>query len=188
MNYLALDLELNQPSGKIIEIGVVIGNRTDGVIDEMSWLIDPIESIDESIVELTGINDDLIVERGVSLGYAAAELSAMIVKHSCFVNPVQWGHGDAELLKSELRLAGIDFPHFGRRTIDVKTICTFLSKAVGRKPNGGLKSHVERYGLVFLGQAHRACFDARATLELFFELLRRQQIMEERPCNTKPLR
>lgn len=188
MNYLAIDLELNQPSGKIIEVGAVVGNIKDGVFAEKSWLVDPMEPVSEEISELTGINSEMICEMGVLLPTVAAELSEMITTHQCFVNPVQWGSGDADLLKQELRLAGVHFPHFGRREIDVKTIASYLAVAQGKKPSGGLASYVSRYGLKFIGVPHRAAFDARNTLELFFAMLRRQQDMEDMLCLSKSLK
>ena len=122
-NFIALDLEMNQPSGKVIEVGVAIGNVNDGVLEMRNWYVDPQEPIEEYITQLTGIDDEKISSSAVPLSQVAEDLSSLVTKYSCFVNPVQWGGGDTAILLKEFRLAEIPFPHFGRREIDVKTVC-----------------------------------------------------------------
>lgn len=178
-NFIALDLEMNKPSGKVIEVGVAIGNVTDGILEMRNWYLNPHEPIDEYITQLTGIDDERISSSAVPVPQVAEELSALITKYSCFVNPVQWGGGDAAILLKEFRLAEVPFPHFGRREIDVKTVCSYLAMVEGRKPSGGLKSYLGRHGLSFVGTPHRAGDDARNTLELWFTLMRRQRVLEE---------
>jgi inhibitor of KinA sporulation pathway (predicted exonuclease) len=177
-NFLSLDLEMNQPSGKVIEVGVAIGNVDHEIIMVKNWFVDPEEPIDEYITQLTTIDDDTIREASVPMETVAAELSELIRKYECFVNPVQWGGGDSQKLLSEFRIRGIDFPHFGRREIDVKTICVFLAMAAGQKPVGGLKSYLHRHKLKFRGTPHRAAVDAENTLSLWFSLMKRQRSIE----------
>ena len=50
-----------------------------------------------------------------------------------------------------------------------------LSK--GKSPKGGLSSAMGEFKLKFDGQAHRADVDAMNTLELFFHILSRQQML-----------
>ena len=55
--FLALDLEMNQPSGKIIQVGIAIGSandRRDQYITK-KWYINPNEPLDQFIIDLTGI-------------------------------------------------------------------------------------------------------------------------------------
>ena len=177
-NFLSLDLEMNQPSGKIIEVGVAIGNVDHEIIMVKNWFVDPEEPIDEYITQLTTIDDDTIRESSVPMEVVAAELSELIRKYECFVNPVQWGGGDSQKLLSEFRIRGIEFPHFGRREIDVKTICVFLAMSAGQKPAGGLKSYLHRHKLKFRGTPHRAAVDAENTLSLWFSLMKRQRSIE----------
>lgn len=176
-NFLGIDLELNQPSGKIIEIGIAIGN-TEGILQNTHWYVDPGEPIDESIVELTGITDEVIEMDSTPLHVVAEQLTTIFATYEPFPNPVQWGGMDAHLLRKEFLLQGIDFRLFGRREIDVKTLYTYLQIARGRSITGGLKGCMDRYGMKFFGTPHRALDDARNTLEFYFTLLRRQQNME----------
>jgi inhibitor of KinA sporulation pathway (predicted exonuclease) len=179
MNYLALDLEFNQPSNKIIQVGIAIGNPDQGVLVCKGWYVDPNEDIDEHITHLTGIDDQIIILDATPMSLIAEKIGKLITEYNCFVNPVQWGGGDAKALLAEFRLNQIPFQFFGRREIDVKTIYSYLSFAQGRKPSGGLASAMGRYGMKFQGTAHRADIDAENTLRFFFVLLDRQKQFEK---------
>lgn len=178
--FLALDLELNQPSNRIIQVGITLGGRLQAQEEWLvqQWLLDPEEPIAPFITELTGITDEAIAQGAVPWAQMAAELSAMIVEHRPFVNPVSWGGGDSVELLASLRERGIEFPHFGRRWVDVKTIHTFLSLTQGKTPKGGLRSALTQYKLQFVGTPHRADCDALNTLRLFFALMERQGSLE----------
>jgi len=179
-NFLALDLELNQPSSKIIQVGVAIGNKSTRFENYIvrKWFIDPQEPISEFINDLTGITDADIRAESYSHEYVARELSELIKEHNTFVNPVTWGGGDSVELLSEFSKNHADFPHFGRRWIDVKTWYTYLMLTRGKAPSGGLASAMGYFKLHFKGKAHRADVDAANTLALFFKLLERQAQLE----------
>ena len=178
--FLALDLELNKPSGKIIQVGVAIGKLGDKHEQYITkkWYIDPGESIDAFITELTGITDHDIRANCVSHQTVADELSALIKEHNCFVNPITWGGNDASELLAEFCKHHVNFPHFGHRWFDVKTWYALMMLAKNKNPTGGLASAMGYYKLQFKGDAHRADVDARNTLVLFFHLIERQRKMD----------
>lgn len=178
--FLALDLELNQPSGKIIQVGVAIGDKNTRFEDYVvrKWYIDPQEPISEFITDLTGITDANIRAEAYSHEHVARELGELIKEHKTFTNSVVWGGGDQVELLAEFAKNNVDFPHFGRRWIDVKTWYTYLMLTRGKKPSGGLASAMGYFKLHFKGQAHRADVDAANTLALFFKLLDRQARLE----------
>ena len=178
--FLALDLELNQPSGKIIQVGVAIGDKNTRFEDYVvrKWYINPQEPISEFITDLTGITDADISANAYSHEYVARELSELIKEHRVFVNPVTWGGGDSGELLAEFSRNHADFPHFGRRWIDVKTWYTYLMLTRAKQPSGGLASAMGYFKLHFKGKAHRADVDAANTLAFFFKLLDRQARLE----------
>jgi len=178
--FLALDLESNQPSGKIIQVGVAIGSVKDRFEDYVvrKWYIDPQEPISEFINDLTGITDADIRAEAYSHEHVARELGELIKEHKPFTNPVVWGGGDSSELLAEFCKNHADFPHFGRRWIDVKTFYTYLMLTRGKAPSGGLASAMGYFKLQFRGKAHRADVDAQNTLALFFKLLERQAKLE----------
>jgi len=183
-NYLAIDLELNNKNDgttpKIIQVGVAFGSplRPDE-IETHSWYLDPQEPISPFITQLTGITDEIIQEKAVPHNKLAEELGMLISWEKCFVNPVVWGGGgegnDATELKDEFRERRIDFPYFGRRVIDVKTLYVFQQMVQGKTPSGGLRKSMNSYGLKFQGTPHNAEDDAFNTLRFFFYFLERQK-------------
>ena len=181
--FLALDLEMNQPSGKIIQVGVAIGspNQTEKEFRTGLWHVEIDEPLSQVIVDLTGITDGDLAEKGVSLVQCATELSAMIDGEKPFHSPVTWGGGDSAALLSAFKAEDAEFRHFGRRWIDVKTLYQFHRFADPTGPKsvtGGLKSAMGKFKLPFTGYAHRADVDANNTLKFFFALIKRQRAME----------
>lgn len=179
-NYLSIDLELN--GDDIIQVGVAIGNVDTDPADYLvrSWYLQPKSggAIDPRITDLTGIDQDLLDGCAVDHGTVAAELAGLIRDTGVFVNPVQWGLGDAGELLAEFRQLGLPFPHFGRRVIDVKHFFLFIEAANGHALSGGLRSSMGLHGLQFQGTPHRADHDSFNTLRFFFHLLRRQESLE----------
>jgi inhibitor of KinA sporulation pathway (predicted exonuclease) len=184
MNFLSLDLELNNsreglPDPKIIQVGISVGNLDSGILLTKCWFLDPGEPIFEFITGLTGITDFEIAQKSISMKLMSEELSDIIKKYECFVNPVTWGAGDAIKLIADLKQNDIYFPHFGRRELDVKQIYTYLMICQNRSLKSGLSSALGRFKLQFRGRPHRADADAENTLLLFFKLIERQQKLEE---------
>lgn len=189
--YIALDLEYNQPSGKIIQVGVAIGSASQSEQEFIvrRWTLQIDESVSEFITQLTGITDE-DCRAGVSLAQCAEELGQLLNEQDVFMNPVTWGGGDSIDLMRAFAQAQIEFPYFGRRWIDVKTWAILLSLArapTAKVQHGGLSKAMGRYKLQFIGQAHRADVDAFNTLRLFFEILERQRVLESCALRMKNL-
>lgn len=183
--YLALDLELNNssdgstPSPSIIQIGVAIGSARELPSEWIvkKWYVKVNEPIYPFITDLTGITNEDISQFGMTHYDIGQELSRLIKDNDVFVNPVTWGGGDSTELKNEFDKHGIEFKHFGRRWVDVKTWYVMRMLANGKKPSGGLSSAMGVYKMQFEGKAHRADVDAYNTLRLFFEILKQQKRM-----------
>jgi inhibitor of KinA sporulation pathway (predicted exonuclease) len=187
IQYFSLDLELlNKQDGtvpKIIQVGIAIASPvTPQDIKTYSWYLNPEEPITEFISKLTGITDEIIQEKSVSHETVASELGDILKENQVFVNPICWGgnnkFSDASELKDEFTQRNIDFPFFGRRVVDVKTLYVFNQMVQGKSPSGGLRKSMISYGLDFLGTAHNAEYDALNTLRFFFYFLERQRMFE----------
>lgn len=183
-NYLSLDLEMNKDDKdnltKIIQVGIAVGNiYQQDAIKTYSWFVDPKEKIHPFITDLTGITDDMVINNSTTLPEIAEQIKSIVSEFNTFVNPVQWGGGDAEMLLKEFAEAGVNVDFFGRRVIDVKTFYLFLEITNGRSPAGGLSSSMGKYKVKFEGKPHRADVDAFNTLRFFFHLIQRQATLED---------
>jgi len=175
-NFIALDLELNQPSNKVIQVGVAIGNAQQKSEEYVvkKWYLNPNEPIDKFITELTGITNGNISSYSVSHTTVARELTELIKEYNPWLQPVVWGYDDAGQLRREFEKHSVEFKHFGGRWLDVKTIHNFMMFSKNESPRGSLKEAMSRYNSVFEGQEHRADIDAQNTLKFWFDLMRKQ--------------
>lgn len=173
--YIALDLEMNQPSGKIIQVGVCIGNIVSGeILRQQSWYVNPGETISEYITTLTGISNAHIESESYSLKEAYDQLSLMAVHYGANRSLITWGCGDQETLREQLKIESTDPKdwHFGRRYLDVKTLYQCLMLSRNQTTQGGLAKAIAKMGLRFEGKKHDAGDDAYNTFLLFRRLLK----------------
>ena len=170
----AIDLEMNKPSNKIIQIGLHIGDLLTGEAKiSCSWNINPNEPIDPFITQLTGIRD-IDVVAGFTLEQAYKDMCGHLAQYKPFMNPLTWGGGDAELLRNQLGLTDERFV-FGRRWIDVKTLYQSWRFSQNESIRSGLAKSMTRVGLKFEGTKHTAMDDASNTFRIYRELLKRFQ-------------
>lgn len=188
-NFIAFDLEMNQPSDKIIQIGAVAGNIDTGeILETMSNIVKIDEPLctDSSICDipkLTGITDAMIEIEGIHLPDAYLNLAALRKKHNCHRNPIVWGGGDMSHLKSELiNRFGMQFSGgfgqnrdlpmfcFGMRWFDVKSFFQMKMHMKGQSMQSGLRKAISRMGLEFHGKGHDAMYDAYNTFKIAHKL------------------
>lgn len=164
MIIMALDLEMNQPSNTIIQVGYCVGNiRTGDLHETGGWFVHTSELIHPDITKLTGIKQSY-VDTAKPLVEVYSELVKVHKRYNCFCNPATWGGGDSELLRKQLP---VDTPWiFGRRWIDVKTIHIVNQISKGAKVQGGLARSMLKYSLAFDGRKHDAADDAYNTWRL----------------------
>jgi len=173
MNYLALDLEMNQPSGKIIQIGFAYGGK-EGIYKK-AYFVNPEEELTEFIVGLTDIKQtdvDAAPTLPVVWKQICDEYLSTLQPTVCgrFLNPLTWGGNDvAEIFKQLGHEEGRS--HFGRRYVDVKTIFVAWRLANDNHFQGGLAKSMTKVGLAFEGRKHRADDDALNTLRMYLKLL-----------------
>jgi len=181
--FLSLDLELNQPSNKIIQIGACVGDiETGEIVDRFSIFVNPHEELgycdggensSKTITDLTGITQDQ-VDNGVELREAYLQLVEFAKKYETFINPITWGGGDSEAIRQQLyadpynqNLSWI----FGRRWIDAKTLFVSWRFANNEPIKGGLARSMLKLGLKFEGRKHDAEDDAVNTFRIYVKLL-----------------
>jgi len=179
--FISIDLEMNQNSGKIIQIGACIGDISTGnIIEDFSIIVNPLEPINPFITELTGITQEQIDTEGVLLEEAYIKFAEFINNHKPFINPIVWGGGDsAELHKQikEDKFTSIDLLEkhpwpFGRRWIDTKTLFVSWRFSQGEPIQGGLAKSMIKVGLKFEGRKHNALDDARNTFKMYCRMLK----------------
>ncbi len=122
INILSLDMEYNQPTESIIQVGIAIGNLASGnILHTDSWYIYQEEIISDYITKLTGITQSNIDNDGVALLTVYNKLKELHAQYKCFRNALTWGGGDSEDLRVSLNIDKEEFL-FGRRWIDAKTL------------------------------------------------------------------
>lgn len=183
MHVMALDLEMNQPSGTIIQVGITIGDVYSGaVLEKRGWITYVPESLDPInpfITTLTGITQQQVNE-GVLLVQAYKEMAELYKKHNCTLNFVTWGGGDHKELRRQLYeqknevMPTEELPwEFGHREFDVKTLFLAFAMAQKLKVRSGLAKSLTRVGMAFKGTKHTAPDDAHNTFDLLVFLLKK---------------
>lgn len=168
MKVVVVDLEANQPSGNIIQIGAVQLDCRTGVIDNhFSVFIKLPESdpLSPDITVLTAITAEQLAS-GLPLKEALDLFWAYVGKKTL----CSWGRDYWDLIKAT-RSLGEEPPNMGRmRTIDLKAwsqvfACVYpANKAKG----GGLARMMEMFQVPFVGRAHDGLVDAENTARLMW--------------------
>jgi inhibitor of KinA sporulation pathway (predicted exonuclease) len=174
---VSLDLEMNQPSGKIIQIGAILGNvETGEVVSQFESKVNPAEVLAPAIIALTKITQKE-VDQAPALIDAYYALSLWLDSYAQLrvLNPLTWGGGDTETLRVQLNMEMGRWP-FGRRWIDTKTLYVAWRMAQGKDISGGLARAMTKLGLAFQGQKHNALDDATNTFRMYRALLKQFQL------------
>lgn len=175
-SFTCFDLEMNQPSGKIIQIGAVFGNLMTGkVYETLSLFINPGEPLSPEIQALTGISDEN-VSTGVSVIEGYEQLEALHQKYCSFTNPIVWGGGDSEHLRQQIEVSQPDYFSkklycFRRRWLDIKSLFQLYCLANDLQMRSGLRNSMGKAGLDFGGQNHNASDDAMNTFLMAHKLV-----------------
>lgn len=170
---VSLDLEMNQPSGAIVQIGAAVGNLLTGEqVGLFEALVDPGEPLSPAISELCAIDPQDLRDNGVPLAEAYSRLVAFLEPHAQTrqLNPLTWGGGDSQALRTQLGVENEQWV-FGRRWLDVKTVYIAWCAARGLNGTGGLSASMKKLKLKFEGRPHGAAADAWNTFRMYRALL-----------------
>lgn len=171
---ISLDLEMNQPSGRIIQVGAIAGRLTTGeCLSRFSQhvALPDGEVVDPRITTLTGITPEQVAN-AAPLPSVINDLAGWLRSYADerVLNPLTWGGGDSQTLRAQ---AGLDDEawFFGRRWIDVKTVYTTWRLANGHTGQGGLARALRQLDLAFEGRKHQAADDAWNTFRAYRALM-----------------
>lgn len=178
------DLELNQPSNKIIEVGYCVGDLPTGaIVNAGSHLVTLDEPLDAFVSRLTAIRQGDLDTGAIPLFDAFVHMKTMMDCYGCWNMPLQWGMGDLDLLATQVKaiLVAQDKMNlwtFSRRAIDVKACYqlwalsqpTWAFNGKGRKVRCGLSKALMQLDLTFDGRKHSAKDDAKNTFRMAYEL------------------
>lgn len=172
MKIMSLDLELNQPSGRVIQVGACVYDRKkEEVVATLSLFVNPQEPIAERITELTGITNDDVVMNGYPVKDAYFLLKKFAKKHKVTKNPLVWGSGEWNDSACLYKEANPEEPNFmGHRVLDVKTLYQFYRIENSLTMKGGLDTATKELGIPFKGKNHNALDDAINTAYVYREL------------------
>lgn len=178
MLVVAIDLEMNQPSNKIIELGYTIGDLGTGEVKlKKGIIVNCGEILNPDIIKLTHITQEM-VDMGVSVDQAYSEFIQDCQSLQVHRQPVVWGGGDARTLKQQVWEADkskLLSPNWslGHTEMNIKNVVQAILGAHNAKTQGGLSRSMGKFGCRFQGVKHRAIDDSYNTFVLYLELLNR---------------
>ncbi|MDO5522231.1 MAG: 3'-5' exonuclease, partial [bacterium] len=161
-SFVAIDVEttgLSPDKYHIIEVGA-LKVRGGEVVETFSSLINPGYELSSTIVNLTGITDEMLIN-AKSFKEVAEELREFLGKETLLGHNVSF---DYRFLKTEFMRAGFKFDH---PVIDTLAIAKQMHSDLKSRSLENLCRH---YGL-YNPNAHRAFDDAKVTMELYFAMM-----------------
>lgn len=174
MRCIAVDLEMNQPSRNIIEIGAVCFQPDTGiVVDTFARFVCPGEPINPEITTLTGIrNEDTAFAPHIRT--AAQQFTDFKKQNQANPIGIVWGAGTSNDIRKIYEESGLDNP-FHVRIIDVKAVFQMLANtsSAEMRQKCGLKRACEILKIGWdlqYGEPHRALADAFNTYRLYMFL------------------
>jgi hypothetical protein len=186
MKFCALDLELDQPSGEIIQIGAIIYDTRGEVYDtfnvmcshgkEPSW--DTVLRGGGTLGDLLGTDFKTCWKLGAICIKEALDMFVDFTNEGNFGSRfTQWGSGDLRSILFELSLTSVR-DRIKVNYHDVKQEFEYSYNSVLRPKckNSGLEKVMAHLGLKYQGRAHDALADAKACMDVHLHMLNRTRI------------
>jgi inhibitor of KinA sporulation pathway (predicted exonuclease) len=170
MNFIYLDLEMNQPSNKIIQVGWTIADPVSGRTYEIKgkyvFLDEPLSPI---ISNLCGIEQNVLDKSG-NIDEAYADMYSDWIHYGCSPTVITWAKGDLALLRKQVSQDNL-WP-FGQHYIDAKNLYQSWKLIHGADQlKGGLARALMKFKIPFEGRKHNAKDDAYNTSRIYHRLL-----------------
>lgn len=161
--YVVIDVEttgLSPDRDDIIEIGALrVAN--DNVEDKFHSLIKINGKLPQTIVRVTGITDDMLINEGRSLEEVLPEFLNFVQD-----SPVIAHNGDFDYAFLRMACSKLGLPLFSNRRLDTLVLAKRL---VSNVPNYKLETLLEHFGISGL-QLHRSLDDCFAAMQLYSKL------------------
>lgn len=166
MRFIVLDLELNQPSRSIIQIGAVTLDLKEESIEHFfDEITDPDEKLDTFISELTGITERQI-KNAKPLRDILIQFWRKFKKARTAKRIAAWGD-DVKWILEASRSLGVT-PPSNLQIYDFKQFAKFFraSKGESVRSGVGLMNVLNTLDIPFEGKHHNAFDDAKMTAKL----------------------
>lgn len=183
MKVIGLDLEMEQPSGEILSVGISLLNTVEPLSTTENFYVKPTLPLSDFIKELTGLKEsdfESCQSRHIDLKRVAMMLDELIENCGYSDELIVWGSGDVETLRKEFIENEIRVP-FSRRYINVKPIYVFdrLISGLSSNKRTGLSTALNYHKMKFEGNAHNSADDALNTVKLYKKLLDKHKLRHE---------
>ena len=174
MRLIAVDLEMCQPSTKIIQIGAICFQSDNGsIVEVFDQLVDPGESITQEITDLTGIKNEDVAGKP-NIVEAANNFNSLKTRLQANPIGIVWGAGRSNDVQKIYDESGVESAFRGR-ILDVKGVFNMLANASNAqyRQKVGLRKALELVGMEWdsqYGPQHNAVADAYNTMKLYMFL------------------
>ena len=165
---IIMDLECNQPSQKIIEIGAVRLTRNFEIdTDTFQRFVNPNEPIASEIATLCGFSDIEInlIGTAEALAHANRCFYEWATAKTKNVILASWGNFDTSELHAQDPKC-----QFRRKSLDIKSIAAWEMARWGLKATNSLSASCGAFSVAVQNPPHRALPDARTTALLLQEM------------------
>jgi DNA polymerase III epsilon subunit-like protein len=193
MNFIAIDLELEQPNTnsqtqdsaidheKILSLGVCVGDENGNVLHQENIFYKYDHQISKFIKGLTGIKEE-DVRNGVAPMEAFERLVAIRDQFEASRVLLEWGSGDLKCTLAEAQVED-KFNTFGKSGLNVKHLYRTWCVAHQMSPSGGLKTSMNKFAKnscdpenkffkFDFGLPHRSDIDALNTYRFYIKLMK----------------
>ena len=192
---VALDLEFNRPSKKIIQIGAVVGDMLTGNIDSgFSCFVNPNEPLNPNVAVLTGISQE-VLDRAPAVEEAYLQMGTWLKPYELIrsLTPLVWGNNINGVLCDAVGLKPSDEEwYFSAKANNAKQFYAlvrtnpllfgFLTRfGLETILVGSLESSVAKFGLTFEGQPNNAMYRAANIFHLYRALIKRPPAPIDQP-------
>lgn len=182
MKFISIDLESNQPSGTIIQIGAAAfdTDARDPLMAKFVCYVNPDEEINwdqplnngMTLGELLPFTQKEITEQGIAPDVAFTQFWQWVIDINCGRKFIQWGRHDMEALVGQSKAAGVFYPQ-RIKDFNLKKTYQFLYQPANKLAQKyGLSGALKSCNIGFEGTAHDAYVDAYNTGVLMLHIYR----------------